>query len=124
MYKFYNAHPKQLRVNDCVVRAYCTVLGMYYNETRKELNRIKKELGFDSYKNNSFIKKLFSKYEKISFPAIKGTSRMDGEMFCINYPKGKYVLRMAGHLTCCIDGIIYDTWDCSEKCVYNAWKIK
>ena len=124
MYKFYNAHPKQLIVNDCVVRAYSTALGKNYNETRKELNRQKKELGFDSYKNNNFIKKLFAKYKKISFPAIKGTSRIDGEMFCINYPNGKYILRMAGHLTCCIDGIIYDTWDCSNKCVYNAWKIE
>lgn len=31
---------------------------------------------------------------------------------------------MAKHLSCCIDGKINDIWDCSDKCVYNAWKIK
>ena len=32
-------------------------------------------------------------------------------------------MNMAGHWRCCINGVIYDTWDCSEKCVYTAYKI-
>ena len=31
---------------------------------------------------------------------------------------------MAGHWSCCVDGVIYDTWDCSEKCVYTAYKMQ
>ena len=54
---------------------------------------------------------------KLSFPAKKGESRMNGEKFCKLYPKGRYILCMANHLTACVDGIIYDTWDCSDKCV-------
>ena len=46
---------------------------------------------------------------------------MDGERFCKKFPNGSYILRMAGHWSACVDGVIYDTWDCSEKCVYNAW---
>ena len=30
---------------------------------------------------------------------------------------------MAGHLSCCIDGVIYDTWDCTNKTVYGVYKI-
>ena len=26
-------------------------------------------------------------------------------------------------ITACVDGVIYDTWDCSEKCVYTAYQI-
>lgn len=63
-------------------------------------------------------------YIKLSFPAVKGAPRMNGERFCNAYHKGRYILNMAGHLTCCIDGVIYDTWDCSQKCVYNAWKVQ
>ena len=49
---------------------------------------------------------------------------MNGERFCIAYPKGRYILNMAGHWSSCIDGVIYDTWDCSEKCVYTAYKMR
>ena len=48
---------------------------------------------------------------------------MNGIMFCATHPKGRYILNMAGHWSCCVDGIIYDTWDCSEKCVYTAYEI-
>jgi hypothetical protein len=39
-------------------------------------------------------------------------------------PKGRIVCRVSKHLTCVIDGILHDTWDCSKnetKCVYGYW---
>lgn len=124
MFKFYNAHPRGLNVKDCVIRAYCTALNKDYNEARNELNRMKRSLGMDSYKDKKFLDKLYANYEKLSFPAESGYARMNGQMFMEKFPKGTYILRMAGHHTVCIDGDILDTWDCTEKCVYFAWKIK
>lgn len=124
MYKYYNAHPKGLNVKDCVVRAYCTALNIPYNQARATLNRKKRELGFDSYKSSAFLKTLYKDFNKLSFPAEKGYARMDGYKFMEDYPKGTYILRMAKHHTVCIDGDILDTWDCSDKCVYNAWEVK
>ena len=49
---------------------------------------------------------------------------MNGQRFCEAYKKGRYILNMAGHWSCCVDGVIYDTWDCSDKCVYTAYKIE
>lgn len=124
MYKYYNAHPKGLIVRDCVKRSLTLVSGKTYREITKELNGLKRCLGADAFNNNK-VWKLFVKnqgWKKLSFPAIKGESRMDGNTFCKDFPKGKYLLRMAGHLSACVDGIIYDTWDCLDKCVYNAWK--
>lgn len=63
-------------------------------------------------------------YKKLSFPAEKGKPRMNGKRFSQEFSKGSYILNMARHLSCCVDGIIYDTWDCSDKCVYTAWKVK
>lgn len=123
MFKFYNANPKGLKVKDCVLRAYCTALDINYNTARNYLNRMKRSLGFDSYKDSEFVCELYKDYEKISFPAVAGKRRMNGKMFMEKYPKGTYVLRMAGHNTVCIDGDILDTWNCEEKCVYFAWKI-
>ena len=61
--------------------------------------------------------------QKLSFPAVKGIKRMNGLRFCQTYYKGRYILNMAGHWSCCVDGVIYDTWDCTEKCVYTAYKV-
>ncbi|WP_300924579.1 hypothetical protein [uncultured Clostridium sp.] len=123
-FKFYNAHPQGKRTSDCVVRAYCTATNKDYIEARRELNRAKRELGLESYKGRGFDRKYFGvKYNWIPFPAKAGVSRMNGALFALSHPKGRYMLRMAGHLSCCIDGVIYDTWDCSEKCVYGCWQI-
>ena len=127
MYKFYNPHPKGLRVRDCVKRAICATTGMDYMEVQRELNRYKKVTGaekFNSTKNcNEYVLKVLGA-TKLSFPAVKGQPRMNGQRFCEAYPVGSYILSMAGHWTACVDGVIYDTWDCTYKCVYTAYKIK
>ena len=126
MYKFLNLHPKRKIVRDCVKRAIAGAENRDYMEVQRELNCLKKETHCDCFNNRKNITAYMQKhgYIKLSFPAVKGKPRMNGERFCQAYPKGRYILNMAGHLTCCVDGVIYDTWDCSQKCVYNAWKVR
>lgn len=126
MYMYYNAHPKQLLVGDCVKRAITLASGMDYMEVQRELNRYKKVTGAKAfntdYNPHKYVENVLHGV-KLSFPAEAGKKRMNGEKFCVAYPKGRYILNMAGHWSCCIDGIIYDTWDCSEKCVYTAYRL-
>ena len=126
-YKFYNAHPEGKRVNDCVKRAITLVANMDYHQVQLELNRYKKVTGAKSYNSgynpHKYCENIL-KMEKLSFPAEKGKDRMNGERFTRAYPKGRYILNMAGHWTACIDGTIYDTWDCRDKCVYTAYKMR
>ena len=127
MYKFLNVHPENKRVADCVKRAITTVTGIDYQQVQLELNRYKKISGCAKFNDNKNWKGYVENVlhlKKLSFPAEPGVPRMNGERFCELYPKGKYLLRMAHHLTACIDGVIYDTWDCSDKCVYNAYEFK
>ena len=125
-FEFLCLHPKGKIVRDCVKRALTFATGLTYQEVSLMLNRLKKETKckkFNEDKNwKEYIKRLG--YEKMSFPAKQGCNRMTGETFCEYYPHGTYILRMAHHLTICKDGVIYDTWNCSEKCVYNAWKVE
>lgn len=127
MYEFLNLHPQGKRVGDCVKRAIAKATDTDYKEVSLGLNRHKKITGAKKFNSDnnwlSYIENVCGGI-KMSFPAIKGQKRMNGERFCQEYPKGSYVLRMAGHLTACVDGVIYDTWDCSEKCVYKAWKVR
>lgn len=127
MYQFLNVHPEGKLVPDCVKRAITLAAEMDYKEVQLELNRHKKLTGaktFNEDKNwKSYVENVLEG-RKLSFPAVKGMPRMSGERFCKAYPRGRYILNMAGHLSCCVDGIIYDSWDCSEKCVYTAYEIK
>lgn len=126
MYKFLNVHPQGKRVGDCVKRAITTATQKDYKEVSRELNRYKKISGSEKFNSNEnwrgYVENVL-RAEKISFQAVKGQPRMNGERFCKTYPKGRYILRMASHLSCCVDGVIYDTWDCSDKCVYQAYKV-
>ena len=126
MYQFLNVHPQGKLVPDCVKRAIVKTTGMDYMEVQRELNRHKRITGATSFncdKNwKSYVENVLDG-KKLSFPAVKGMPRMNGERFCKAYPKGSYILQMAGHLSACVDGVIYDTWDCSEKCVYLAYKV-
>ena len=127
MYKYYNAHPKGLLVGDCVKRAITVAAQMDYMDVQRELNRYKKVTGAKSfntdYNPHKYVENVLHGI-KLSFPAEKGKPRMNGKRFCESHKKGRYILNMAGHWSCCVDGVIYDTWDCSEKCVYTAYKVK
>lgn len=100
---------------------------MDYMEVQRELNRYKKVTGaaqFNSgYNPHKYVENVL-KGRKMSFPATKGQPRMNGERFCNAFPKGRYILNMAGHWSCCVNGVIYDTWDCSQKCVYTAYEVR
>ena len=126
-FQYSNPHPQGKQVRDCVKRAFVHVTGKSYHDIQLELNRLKKVTGAEKFNSNQnwryYVEKVLQG-KKLSFPAVKGQGRMTGLVFAIEHPTGKYVLRMAGHLSCCVDGKILDTWDCSDKCVYNAWKVE
>ena len=119
----FNNHPKGLNTSDCVVRAISKAFDNDYLETRRELNRAKRELDFQSYKDTKFLYKHLEDYERIILKAVRGEPRTKGYDFAEMYPKGTYILKMAGHISVMIDGVIYDTWDCRYRTVYTAWKV-
>lgn len=126
MYQYLNLHPEGKRVGDCVKRAIAKALEKDYKEVSLELNRFKKVSGTSTYNHPDNYKKYLESLGAIyiPFPAYAGEPRMNGKRFAQDSKKGTYILRMAKHLSVCVDGIIYDTWDCSDKCVYGVWLIK
>lgn len=126
MYIYSNPHPKGKRVGDCVKRAIVLATGLDYMEVQRQLNAHKKVTGASVYNDNknwkSFVENVL-KAIPIKIEVIPGEPRITGATFGTYFPKGTYILRMARHLSCCIDGNLLDSWDCSEKCVYKAYKI-
>jgi hypothetical protein len=122
-YQEFNAHPKGLKTTDCVIRAISTATKMDYLECRRKLNQLKREGGFTSYKDTKFLYKYFEGYPRLIFKAVRGEPRLKGIDFTLLHPKGTFLIKMACHVTVCIDGVILDTWDCSYRSVYTAWEI-
>ena len=125
MYKFLNLHPQKKIVADCVKRTFAAATDTPYEQIAKELNELKKQTGCKKFNAKTNWKEYIKirGWKKITFKAEAGKPRMNGKRFMEEYTKGTYVLQMAHHLTVCKNGNIFDTWDCTNKCVYAAWRV-
>ena len=120
MYQYYNPHPKGLFTDDCVKRAIVTVTGLDYVKVQRALNEYKVVTGaqfFNSIKNLRYAEDVLGA-KKVTFP-----SKLTAEDFCKKHPRGRFILDMDGHWSACVDGCIYDTWDCSKETVNFAYEV-
>lgn len=118
MYKFYNANAKGRFANDCVVRAVSLAENKTWNDSYEELSDIAQSQGILLDDVNFVEPLLDSRYERTCY---KDT--FVGE-FVENHPKGTYLITMNGHITCCKEGILYDTFDCRNRLMKCAWEVK
>lgn len=121
MYKYYNANPRGLSTDDCVKRAISVVTGMEYKNVQLELNRYKRVTGAESFNSDYNPHRYVEDVLKAKKITVK---KMTAGEFCRKYPTGRYILDMESHWSACVDGIIYDTWDCSKNVVNFAYEIK
>lgn len=118
MYRFYNANNKNRFVNDCTIRAISLAEGKSWQETYDELSYIAGKNGI-ILDDVDFIEPLLdSRYKRECF-----NDRSIGE-FVEAHSHGTYLLTMNGHITCCIDGIVYDTFNCLDRIIKCAWRVR
>lgn len=115
MYKYYNANPKGNFVNDCVIRSISKAEGKTWDETYTELSKIAQKNGILLDDVNFVEPLLDSRYKRICF---KNKTLGD---FAYEHPIGTYLITMKGHITCCIDGTIFDSFDCRDRKIWCAW---
>lgn len=121
MYCFYNANPLGRRVNDCTVRAISLATKEDWDKTYRELSEYAQKLATmpdDVIYIDGYLDRRFQKiYEK-------SKNNITVEQFVKEHPFGIYLITMRGHITCCIDGCIYDTFNPKDRIVWDAYKIK
>ena len=120
VYVYYNPHPKGLCTNDCVKRAIVVVTGKDYETVTRELNAYKAVTGakaFNSIKNLRYVQDVL-KAKKIPLD-----SNLTVEAFCEKHTTGRYVVDIDEHWSACVDGCIYDTWDCGNKTINFAYEV-
>ena len=116
-YKFYNANAHGNFVNDCTVRAISLAENKTWDETYRELSFLAQKNGIILDDVNFIEPLLDSRYERVCF-----IEKTVGE-FAEEHPIGVYLITMKGHITCCMNGVIYDTFDCSHSRMWCAWYI-
>ena len=117
MYKFYNANAHGKFANDCVVRAISLAEDKTWNETYEELSEIAQSNGIILDDVNFVEPLLDSRYERVCYD-----NKYVGD-FVEEHPRGTYLITMLGHITCCIDGVLYDTFDCRNRIMLCAWEV-
>jgi hypothetical protein len=120
MFKYYNPHPKGLSTNDCVKRAIVVVTGRTYSDVQRELNgykRVSRAKRFNSIENLRYVEDVL-KAKRINFRSKPTVSD-----FCKKHPKGRFILATTEHWVGCVDGCIYDTWDCRQEAVECAYEV-
>jgi hypothetical protein len=122
---------EDIRCNkDCMVRAVANITKENYSKVHKLMYGHGWRASRKSSKGNwedqvtKTLDDLGVKWERISFPGVKGQKRMTAKELVKMDPNGKYIIRITKHVAALDGGKLLDTWDCSDKCVYFVWKIK
>lgn len=63
---------------------------------------------------------LSERYERYCPPRKMETV---GDFVNLNLP-GRWLITMRGHITCVINGILYDTFDCSDNYIWCIYRVK
>ena len=116
-YRFYNANALGKFHNDCTIRAISLAEGKTWDETYRELSRIAQNNGIILDDVNFIEPLLDNRYDRMCY-----TGKYVGN-FVEEHPKGTYLITMKGHITCCINGVLYDTFDCRDRVMWCAWRV-
>lgn len=117
---------------DCVTRAIAIATGKPYKEIYDRLNvlseseRIGKRKKSISNSRTGVYRTTYQKYlESIGWKWIPTMQIGQGckvHLRSDELPKGRLIVKVSKHLTCVIDGVINDAFDCSRqgtRCVYG-----
>lgn len=124
MWKEYNPNPKELRVGDCTVRALSKVLEQPWEQTYIELcahGLMKCDIPSANHVWGSYLHARGFERNIIPTDCADCYTVRD---FCEDYPEGKYVCAISGHVVAVVDGDYYDTFDSGDMTPIYYWSKK
>ena len=123
------------KAGDCVTRAIAIATGKPYLEVYQALNQVAKaerpRKGRQSSARNGVFRSTSRRYlEGLGWrwtPTMGIGTGCRVHLQADELPSGPLVLSLSRHFAAVIDGVLYDTHDCSRKgarCVYGYWSPK
>lgn len=119
-YKFLNLNPLGDLEEDCVCRAISLALNEDYYTIKNKLCLVGdlfecEQLCVCCYK--------FLLDEVYGLERLEEYSGLSISEFSERFPEGVFLIRIDNHLTCMVDGTIFDIWDCTSKEIRLIWKV-
>lgn len=107
------------REEDCVIRAITLASGLPYKEVENKL-----WLTAELYDCDRLCKFCYSNFlnNVLKYKEVNCNMLTVGE-FADKHPVGTYLIRVPNHLTCIIDGVCYDLFDCRDSLCDTVWRV-
>lgn len=121
MFVYFNNNPWKRSVNDCVIRAISLAENKSWDKVYDELSYLAKDEAI-LLDDVTFVDNYLDKRYKRVYYKCNG-ERISIEEFAKTHKYGKYLITMQNHITCLINGTIFDTWNCSNKKIWNVWRV-
>lgn len=118
MFRYYNANIYNNNIEDCTIRAISVAENISWDKAYRKLSDYARERGLMLSSVQSIESYLDDNYYRFCNYNITV-----GE-FARKYNRGTYLVTMRGHITVIINGVIIDTFDCSNRKMWCAWIVK
>lgn len=119
-YKYLNVNPRQETEPDCVCRAISLALQIPYSIVNRMLNENGDIYTCDDLRVTCYSKLL---HREFGLDSKDGRGRTAGYLARL-YKNNVLLLRLDGHLTCSIYGVVYDIWDCTDEVCDVYWIVE
>jgi len=123
------------KAGDCVVRAIAIATERPYQEIYELVNRAatrermgKRKRGISNARTGVYKVSIHRAMKELGWewtPTMQIGSGCTVHLRADELPAGRLIVSVSKHLTAVIDGVIYDTHDCSrrgKRCVYGYWR--
>lgn len=121
MYRYLNMNPRGRNVNDCTVRAISLATDRSWDEVYRELSHYA-QLQCIMPDDVNYIDHYLETDFKTIYLCREKCRQTVGDFVECN-PYGIFLITMSGHITCVIDGVIYDTFDPSDRFIWGVYKV-
>lgn len=121
MWKYFNPNPVAAREEDCSIRAISAALGVSWDKAFDLIAHNAKQMGAMMHNDAAWGSVL---RQRGFYRAVIPNFCPDcytAEDFCLDNPRGVYVLGFGGHTATVIDGTIMDTWNSSGVTPIYVW---
>lgn len=119
MFKLYNRNPRNEKLPDCVCRAISLATDCDYDVVMRLLYENGIDYGCETLCVDCYSKML----NDIGYECKDAAGKTIKQIADENQSE-TILVRIDGHLTCCINGDCYDLWDCSGEKATCYWLIK
>lgn len=118
MYKYENKNPLQRITPDCVIRSTSCATHRSWDEMYDELSDLAQYYGTMFDQKDFVIRYLDTNYERVPYLPLKV-----GDV-AKEYSNNIVLCTMKGHICCIKYGVIYDTFDPSNRIAEEAWIVE